>query len=148
MKFDRLLFAPSKLVAIVLTVFSSGFALASWQLGLWTNGAPGVGLTPMLACAALFVVSLMLLLGDNEEAEQEASLEWTPMIMGFGFCLLAYGMNTIGFVVPALIFLLIWARFLYCRSWLVSVSAAIGITAVLAILFVKIFGVPLKLFPW
>jgi hypothetical protein len=148
MKMIRLLRAPSKLVALGLLVFSVGFGIGSWQLGLWSAAGPGVGLTPLLACVVLFPLGLLMLAEESEEAEAEPPLEWTPLLMGLGFCALAYAMTVIGFLVPSFVFLLVWTRLLYGRGWLVSLASALGIVGALGILFVAVLGVPIALWPW
>lgn len=139
---------PSKIVALALLVLSVGFGIASLRLGLFANGMPSVGLTPMLGCIVLLPISVLLLLEPIEKAEQESRLEGIPILAGLAFCLLALAMKTIGFVTPAILFLLFWTRWLYGRSWRVSLLTAAGITGVLALLFVTVLGVPMQLWPW
>jgi len=148
MRRARRLLAPSKLVALALLAFSIGFGIASWRLGLWANGAPGVGLTPLLGCAVLFPLSLLMLADETDDPDAEPRLEWVPLLTGLGFCVLAYAVTVIGFLLPSFVFLLVWTRLLYRRSWLVSVSSALGITSALAVMFVTALGVPIELWPW
>jgi hypothetical protein len=141
-------FVPSKIVALALLIFSLGFGIASWRLGLWANGSPGVGLTPILGCIVLFPISAMMLLDGTVADEPEAPLEGTPFLAGLGFCLMIYAMTIIGFVAPSLIFVLVWTRVLYGRDWKTSLLSAAGVTAALAVLFVTVLGVPMQLWPW
>lgn len=148
MNYAKHCLAPPKLVAFALLIFSSGFGIASWRLGLWANGAPGVGLTPLIGCALLFPISLLILADPIDDAEPAEPLEWVPVLTGLGFGLVIYAMTVLGFAIPAFLFVLIWTRILYARTWLVSVTSSIAITAVLAIMFVIVLGVPLQLLSW
>lgn len=142
------LLLPSKLVASALLVASVAFGVGSLMIGVWNNGMPKAGTTSLVASALLLPVSIALLLKTPSDEDAQAKFETVPFLVGIGFACYGAGLAYLGLVVPTFVFLTVWIRLLYRRSWHATLLGASGITLALYLLFIRVFGVPMKSLPF
>ena len=121
-----------------------GFVL-SVRLGLGSFTAPGPGLWPALICIALTAMSLVLLVGGRRFHNAELLTRSSLLVLVALATLIALvaAMPYIGFEIPTLLVAFVWLTVLGRERWLLSAVLSVVITAVLWLLFIQLFDVPL-----
>jgi len=145
MRLDGLL-PPVRIVALALLLIALGFGASAIDLPIWQAGMPGPGLTPLLICACLLPLSLIILF-EGITPEEREPLQLAPFLCGLALLLYVYLVQQAGFVLPTILFGLAWARLLYRQSWTVSLAAACLVPLALCAVFVGGLGIPLALWP-
>jgi len=131
---------------LAIIAIAIAFTIASYRYGLWRNGMPGIGLTPFLGALLLIVISLRVLFQKPDPEERE-KLQLVPILSGLGICVYVVAFAELGLAIPSFVFLVLWARFLYQRSWRSSLISAAAITVSLVVVFITILQLPLKTWP-
>ncbi len=132
--------------ALAILAIAIAFAIASYRYGLWRNGMPGIGLTPFFGAILLIPICLFVI-AQKPDPEEKDGVQMVPLIAGLGICAYVIAFAELGLAIPSFIFLLMWARFLYGRSWRISVLSAVATTVSLVIVFVLLLQLPLKIWP-
>jgi putative tricarboxylic transport membrane protein len=117
-------------------------AVSAHQLALGTLAEPQAGLWPFLVALVVIASAAVLVVVDDPE-DYEA---WTGgsgrVLAGAVALLLFVGIfQTLGFIVPAALFLFVWLRFLAKESWRVSAVVAAGGALSVFVVFQTVLGV-------
>lgn len=116
---------------------------ASYQLSLGQLNAPGPGLWPFLVALLVTVTAAALLVIDDPD-DYEPWTRGTATIVGglvsLGIFIVLF--QAIGFLIPAVLMLLVWLKIFAEEPWRWAVPLALGGALVLHLVFVEAFGVP------
>ena len=116
---------------------------ASYGLSLGRLNAPGPGLWPFIVALLVTVTSAALLVIDDPE-DYEPWTRGTAVIVGglvsLGIFIVLF--QAIGFLIPAVLMLLVWLKIFAEEPWRWAVPLALGGALVLHLVFVEGFGVP------
>lgn len=128
------------LVPLVLGVYA---LVEAYQLSLGELTAPGPGLWPFMVALLVTATSAVLLVIDDPE-DYEPWTRGTLVIAGglvsLGVFILLF--QAIGFLVPAVLMLLVWLKIFAEEPWKWAVPLALGGALALHLIFVEAFGVP------
>jgi hypothetical protein len=138
----KLLLTPTAIATGVLVAMGLVFAVGGLRLGLWTFDGPGPGLLPLGAATLLLVVLVPVVLTQPREAE---SFRKEPLIAIGMCCLFAFLAPRIGVVIPCVLLVTLWVRFLHEQSWLRAGLVGAGLTAAGIGLFHVLLKVPMPL---
>ncbi|SOC47685.1 putative tricarboxylic transport membrane protein [Blastococcus aggregatus] len=132
-----------RLAPLVLLLFGIAAMLQARDLSLGEFSSPGPGLWPFL-CAALLSLTAAVLLIVDDPADYEP---WTRGTAGIALGLLSLGIfillfQEIGFIIPAVLMLLIWLRLFAREPWRWAVPLAVIGAVVFHLVFVEALGVP------
>ena len=132
-----------RLAPLVLLLLGVVAMLQARDLTLGEFSAPGPGLWPFL-CAALLTLTSLVLLFVDDPADYEP---WTRETARIGLGLISLGIfillfQEIGFLVPAVLMLLLWLRLFAREPWRWAVPLAVGGAVVFHLIFVESLGVP------
>lgn len=114
---------------------------ASTGLGIGSLTSPGPGLWPMLVGATLMLGSLAVLM-TGSDGEPFVERSWHVAAASLALAAFIAVFARVGFVLPALLLLAVWLRYISRESWRVTVGVTVAATAVLYVLFDVILGVP------
>lgn len=130
--------------AVPLVLGVAGLWLAV-DMGLGSFGDPGPGLWPALICVVLAGLSVALLAGGKRFHDAEAFTRRTVHVVAAAALMLGLvlAMPWIGFEIPTAVVAFVWLKWLGGERWLTSALLAVGITAVLWLLFVQLFAIRL-----
>lgn len=129
----------------VLTLLVGVYALAySYSLSLGELTSPGPGMWPFVISAVIILCSIMVLVTERSSEDYE-QITSRARVIGLG--LLSLGVfillfEQIGFIVPALLTLAFWLRFIGEESWRLTGIITILATAGFYVVFVVLLGVP------
>jgi putative tricarboxylic transport membrane protein len=135
---------PTRIVALGLLLTAVGFGAASLGMAIWELGMPGPGLAPLLFSVCLLPVAGVLLVEPVSPEEREP-LQLAPFTVGLLLIVFAIVVEFVGLMLPAAVFSTLWARFLYGRSWKVSLAAGVIIPVLLWAIFSFALGIPIAL---
>jgi putative tricarboxylic transport membrane protein len=132
-----------RIAPLILLLFGLAAMLQARDLSLGELSAPGPGLWPFI-CASLLSLTALVLLFIDDPADYEP---WTRGTVGIGLGLLSLAVfivlfERIGFLVPAVLMLLIWLRLFAREPWKWAVPLAVIGAVVFHLLFVEALGVP------
>ncbi|MGY2127026.1 tripartite tricarboxylate transporter TctB family protein [Blastococcus sp. SYSU DS0617] len=132
-----------RLAPLVLLLFGIAAMLQARDLSLGQLDAPGPGLWPFIVAGLLTLTALILLFIDDP-ADYEP---WTRGTAGIALGLISLGVfivlfQQIGFLVPAVLMLLIWLRLFAREPWRWAVPLAVIGAVVFHLVFVEALGVP------
>ncbi|MCO1653786.1 tripartite tricarboxylate transporter TctB family protein [Pseudonocardia humida] len=138
-------YLANALAAVVPLVIGAGGLALSLAMGLGSVTAPGPGLWPAIVCAGLVAMSVVLLVGGRRFHDAEALTSGTlPVLLAVATLLaLVLAMPYVGFELPTVLVAFVWLKVLGREGWLLSTVVAVVLTAVLWLLFVQLFDVPL-----
>jgi putative tricarboxylic transport membrane protein len=128
------------LVALLVGVYA---LVASYRLSLGELTAPGPGLWPFMVAMLITAVSAILLVIDDPE-DYEPWTRGTLLIVG-GFVTLGVFIvlfKALGFLIPAMVMLLLWLKIFGEEPWKWAVPLAVGGALGLYLVFVEALGVP------
>jgi putative tricarboxylic transport membrane protein len=128
---------------VPLAIGVGGLVLAvQMRLGSFTD--PGPGLWPAIICAVLTAMSVVLLVGGRRFHNAEALTRTSLLVLVALATLvgLVLAMPYVGFEIPTLVVSFGWLV-LGRERLLLSAVLAVALTAVLWLLFVQLFDVPL-----
>ncbi|MGY1723514.1 tripartite tricarboxylate transporter TctB family protein [Blastococcus sp. SYSU DS0533] len=134
-------------VAGVPSALGIGGLLLSAQLGVWDESLPGPGFYPLLASALITGAGVTLFLRQSDaELEDATPGETARVALGIGL-LLAYAVlfPLLGVVTTSFVISLLWLKVLARESWRTSLAIAVGATAFIYVLFVRLLQLPLPL---
>lgn len=128
------------LVPLLLGVYA---LVASYRLSLGELTSPGPGLWPFMVAILITVTSAILLVVDDPD-DYEGWTRGTLTIVGG---LVSLGVfvalfQAIGFLVPAVLMLLLWLKIFADEPWRWAVPLAFGGAVTLYLIFVELLGVP------
>jgi len=121
-----------------------GYALwKAYGLGLGELTNPGPGLWPFGVSLLVVAVCLVLLVIDNPD-DYESWTVGTARIVGglFSLGLFIVLFQALGFLIPAVLMLLLWLKLFGGESWRWAVPLAVGGALGLYLVFVTGLGVP------
>lgn len=132
-----------RLAPLVLLLFGIAAMLLARDLSLGEFSAPGPGLWPFMV-AALIAATAFILLFVDDPADYEP---WTRGTAGIALGLISLGVfivlfQEIGFLVPAVLMLLVWLRLFAREPWRWAVPLAVIGAVVFHLVFVEALGVP------
>lgn len=132
-----------RLAPLVLLLFGIFAMLQARDLSLGELSAPGPGLWPFI-CASLLSLTALVLLFIDDPADYEP---WTRGTAGIGLGLLSLAVfivlfEQIGFLIPAVLMLLVWLRLFAREPWKWAVPLAVIGAVVFHLVFVEALGVP------
>jgi putative tricarboxylic transport membrane protein len=132
-----------RLAPLVLLLFGIAAMLGARDLSLEQLDAPGPGLWPFIVAGLLTLTALVLLFIDDP-ADYEP---WTRGTAGIALGLISLGafivlFQQIGFLVPAVLMLLIWLRLFAREPWRWAVPLAVLGAVAFHLVFVEALGVP------
>ncbi|SDF63757.1 putative tricarboxylic transport membrane protein [Blastococcus aurantiacus] len=132
-----------RIAPLVLLLFGVAAMLQARDLSLGELSAPGPGLWPFIVASLLSLTALVLLFIDDP-ADYEP---WTRGTVGIALGLVSLGVfivlfEQIGFLVPAVLMLLIWLRLFAREPWRWAVPLAVIGAVVFHLVFVEALGVP------
>ena len=132
-----------RLAPLVLLLFGIAAMLGARGLSLGQLDAPGPGLWPFIVAGLLTLTALILLFIDDP-ADYEP---WTRGTAGIGLGLISLGVfivlfEQIGFLIPAVLMLLIWLRLFAREPWRWAVPLAVVGAVAFHLVFVEALGVP------
>ncbi|MDT0277407.1 tripartite tricarboxylate transporter TctB family protein [Blastococcus goldschmidtiae] len=132
-----------RIAPLVLLLFGVVAMLRARDLSLGQLDAPGPGLWPFIVAGLLTLTALVLLFIDDP-ADYEP---WTRGTAGIALGLLSLGafivlFEKIGFLIPAVLMLLIWLRLFAREPWRWAVPLAVIGAVVFHLVFVEALGVP------
>lgn len=121
-------------------LLAAGLAwLASRNLEIWTIDGPGPGLVPKVAIALMAVLALALAVTGSpapaEDADQPAGVSRTFVIYALAAAGMAVAVPWFGFVLPALVCVLVILRFAEDRSRFASVAYSFALIGTIVLLF-------------
>ncbi|WP_020519127.1 tripartite tricarboxylate transporter TctB family protein [Catelliglobosispora koreensis] len=145
----------TRLIAMIVPLAVGASALVNaYLLGVGTLTAPGAGLWPAFASAAMVIGSIVLLVrwrmapNDCERFDRRtlhiglAVASLSVFVVVFGG-LDAFGWPGIGFEWSTFLLLAFWLRVLGQESWKTTVLVALGVTVALHLFFIELFQAPL-----
>lgn len=132
-----------RLAPLVLLLFGIAAMLQARDLSLGELSAPGPGLWPFIVASLLSLTALVLLFVDDP-ADYEP---WTRGTAGIALGLLSLGIfivlfQEIGFLIPAVLMLLVWLRLFAQEPWRWAVPLAVLGAVAFQLVFVEGLGVP------
>ncbi len=132
-----------RIAPVVLLLLGIWAMLEARDLSLGKFSAPGPGLWPFL-CAALLTLTAVVLLFVDDPADYE---RWTRGTAAIGLGLVSLGIfivlfQQIGFLIPAVLMLLVWLRLFAREPWRWAVPLAVIGAVVFHLIFVEALGVP------
>jgi hypothetical protein len=137
---------PVRIAAVAFVALALVFGLGAFKLGFRADGVPGPGLLPLLASLALLPIGIRLLVAPRVVGEPSA-LGIAPLVLLLLFAVQALLMPRLGFVLPTVALLVVWARAFHRRSLVASVVLAVLLTAAAALLFNGLLAVRMPLWP-
>jgi putative tricarboxylic transport membrane protein len=132
-----------RLAPLVLLLFGVWAMLQARDLSLGELSAPGPGLWPFI-CASLLALTALVLVVIDDPADYEP---WTRGTAGIGLGLVSLAVfivlfEEIGFLIPAVLMLLLWLRLFAREPWKWAVPLAVIGAVVFHLVFVEALGVP------
>jgi putative tricarboxylic transport membrane protein len=132
-----------RIAPLILLLFGIAAMLQARDLSLGELSAPGPGLWPFI-CAGLLTLTAFVLLFIDDPADYEP---WTRGTLGIGLGLLSLGVfivlfEQIGFLIPAVLMLLVWLRLFAREPWKWAVPLAVLGAVAFHLVFVEALGVP------
>jgi putative tricarboxylic transport membrane protein len=132
-----------RIAPLVLLALGVAALLMARDMGLGELTAPGPGLWPAIVAGLLTGTSVALLFLDPVEDYERWTAGTARIAAGLaGLALFVVLFQTIGFVVPAVLLLFVWLRFLGGESWRMALVLAVVGAIVLHLVFVVGLGVP------
>jgi putative tricarboxylic transport membrane protein len=116
--------------------------VASLQLGVGTLTAPSAGMWPLVASVVLVLGSLAVLLSPAEDGDPFTSTSRHILVVLAALAVFVVLFVQFGFVLPAVLLLVFWLRWVSNESWTMTLLVAVGATGVLYVLFDVALGVP------
>jgi putative tricarboxylic transport membrane protein len=120
-----------------------GALVGAVGLSLGALAAPGPGLWPFIVALLLTGTALILLVVDDPE-DYEPWTRGTVRIIGglAGLAVFVVAFETIGFLLPAFLMLLLWLRVFGGESWRWALGLALAGSVGMYLLFDTALGVP------
>jgi len=138
------------LTGFILLVIGIVGAWSSTQLKMGSFRHPGVGFLPFGLSIILIILSLALII-SRWKKETSTKPFWThrswvrPLLGVVILGLYALVIDTLGFPLTTLIFLLIWLGIIERTYWLKMVTVSIGVTLALYLIFGYFLEVPVPM---
>lgn len=128
-----------------LLLFLTGIAalVESVQLSLGVFNNPGPGLWPFIISLAVIVTAGLLMIFPDASVQEKWTRRTLAIAGGVGsigiFVIL---FEILGFVIPAILLLLLWLRAFAHEPWRWALPLAVGGAVVFDFVFVELLGVP------
>lgn len=132
-----------RLGPVVPLLLGAYAAYESYQLSLGQLNAPGPGLWPFIVAMLVTLTAAALLFIDDPD-DYEPWTRATAIIVGglFSLGIFIVLFQAIGFLIPAVLMLLVWLKIFAEEPWRWAVPLALGGAVALHLIFVEAFGVP------
>ncbi|WP_040337550.1 tripartite tricarboxylate transporter TctB family protein [Candidatus Blastococcus massiliensis] len=132
-----------RIAPLLLLLFGITAMLQANSLSLGELRSPGPGLWPFIVAGLLTLTAAVLLVIDDP-ADYEP---WTRGTVGIGLGLLSLGVfivlfEQLGFVLPAVLMLLVWLRLFAQEPWRLALPLAVVGALAFHFVFVELLGVP------
>lgn len=133
---------PRHLVtAAVPFVLGAAAVGASWELGAGSLTEPGPGLWPMLVGSSIMLGSVAVLV-TGSDGERFVRRSWHVLVAVVALAAFVALFRMVGFVLPCLLLLAFWLRWISMESWRMTIAVTVVATIVLYVLFEILLGVP------
>jgi putative tricarboxylic transport membrane protein len=142
-KHDRQRPHPRRLVPLALVAAGVSAVIGSWRLSLGELNSPGPGMWPFIISIAVTITAAILTLFPDS-AVPETWTRRTAAIAGgvASLCVFVVLFESIGFLIPAFLMLMLWLRAFAREPWRWTIPLAVGGAVVLHIMFADLLGVP------
>lgn len=128
---------------VVLAVVGAAVVLQSLRMGIGSLAAPGPGLWPGVAGAALLGFSAYLLAFERgAEPEPFTANSWKVPVALLSLAVFGVALAYLGLMGPVVVLMVVWLKFLGGEPLWLSVVLACAASVALHLLFVKALGVP------
>jgi hypothetical protein len=118
--------------------------VGSWRLGLGSPEAPGPGLWPFIISLTLVTVAACLLFRPDPDAVEPLNRDaLIVLVAALSLIVYTWLFSRLGFEIPTVLLLLLWLRVFGRDGWRLTISVAVGATAVIYLLFIVALGVSL-----
>ena len=138
-----------RIAGLVLIALGIVTGLNSWlSLKLGSPQHPDAGFMPFLASLAIVVFSAVWVIGnlrpdENPQAFWEPRAWFKPLIAVGMMVLYAVTMESAGYILSTLLFMLLWQFGVEKEKWLRSILVSVISTAAMWFVFAKLLTVPL-----
>ncbi len=132
-----------RVAPLLLLIFGVTAMLQANSLSLGELRSPGPGLWPFVVAGLLTLTAAVLLVVDDPDDYEP----WTRGTVGIGLGLLSLGVfivlfERLGFVLPAMLMLLVWLRLFAREPWRWALPLAVVGALAFYVVFVEALGVP------
>lgn len=137
-------FSKFRLNSLAIALLGAVCMVMALQLPIGTPQAPGAGMWPLLVSAGLTLTSLFILFTEHDASDYE-SLTRRSFISLAGFVWIAVFVvmfSKLGFTIAALVFSVVWLRFLARESWRLTLIASPLFTVSFVLIFSVLLRVP------
>lgn len=132
-----------RLVPLVLVAAGVSAVIGSWRLSLGELNSPGPGLWPLIVSIAVTIMAVILMLFPDSTVPESWTRRTAGIAGGVGsLCVFVVLFESIGFLIPAFLMLMLWLRAFGREPWRWTVPLAIGGALVLHVVFAVLLGVP------
>ena len=132
-----------RLVPLLLVAAGVSAVIGSWRLSLGELNSPGPGLWPFIVSIAVTTTAVILTLFPDSAVPEAWTRRTAGIAGGVGsLCVFVVLFESIGFLVPAFLMLMLWLRVFGREPWRWTIPLAVGGAGVLHIVFAGLLGVP------
>ncbi len=132
-----------RIAPLVLLLLGVWAMLRARDLSLGELNSPGPGLWPFMVAGLLTLTALILLVIDDPDDYEPFSRGAVGIVLGLvslGVFIVLF--QEIGFLVPAVLMLLVWLRLFAREPWRLAVPLAVIGAVAFHLVFVEALGVP------
>ncbi|MCO4250353.1 tripartite tricarboxylate transporter TctB family protein [Pseudarthrobacter raffinosi] len=142
-KNDRPGHQQRRLVPLVLVAAGVSAVIGSWRLSLGELNSPGPGLWPFIVSIAVTITAAILTLVPDSAVPETWTRRTAGIAGGVGsLCVFVVLFESIGFLIPAFLMLMLWLRAFGREPWRWTIPLAVGGAVVLHVIFAGLLGVP------
>jgi putative tricarboxylic transport membrane protein len=142
-KHDRPAHHRRRLVPLVLVAAAISAVIGSWRLSLGELNSPGPGLWPFIVSVAVAITAAILALFPDSVVPEAWTRRTAGIAGGVGsLCVFVVLFESIGFLIPAFLMLMLWLRAFGREPWRWTIPLAVGGAVMLHVIFAGLLGVP------
>lgn len=131
------------LVTLVVCALALFGLVAAWRMSVGTPGDPGPGFWPMVLSLAILLFTVCAWAGgraaDDYEDWRGTAASLLPALATMVAFVVLFPL--VGFLLPGILFLVVWLRFLSGESWRMTATVALAAPTCVYLLFVEALGV-------
>ncbi|MHA7301721.1 tripartite tricarboxylate transporter TctB family protein [Pseudarthrobacter sp. MDT1-22] len=132
-----------RLVPLVLVAAGVSAVIGSWRLSLGELNSPGPGLWPFIVSVAVTIAAAILTLFPDSAVPEAWTRRTAGIAGGVGsLCVFVVLFESIGFLIPAFLMLMLWLRAFGREPWRWTIPLAVGGAVMLHVIFAGLLGVP------